>query len=122
MNAALRARIDELHALRDGWFHGGGRAPGGDFLDWLRDSLAAAYSRDIAVCEILPINNGGLRLNWFGPGGAFAADVYFPRKQCVVYGVNRNGFLEGPAVIDVSTGWRRVFIHVHDFCGGGPVP
>ncbi len=117
MNAALHARLEELRGLRDGWFHGGGLAPGGDFLDWMRDSFAAVYTPGLRACEIIPIDNGSLRLNWFGPGGALAADVYHPVKRCVVYALDRRGILKPPGWIDLANGWRRLLVIVHDFCG-----
>ncbi len=117
MREIVLTRLNALRVLRDGWFHGGGAAPGGDFIDWMRDSFAAEYPAGLRACEIVPIVEGGLRLNWFGPGGALAADVHHPIKRCVVYGVDWRGDLEPPGWIDLSNGWRRLFILVHDFCG-----
>ena len=119
MNEAVRARLDELRNLSDGWFGGGGVAPDDDFLDWMRDSLAAEYPAGFLPCEILPIVEGGLRVNWFGPAGALAADVSFrPKKQARMYGVT---VLDPDRLlvigdVDLSGNWRRALSFVPLVC------
>ncbi len=112
MNASIRTRLEELRGLRDGWFHGGGAAPGDDFLDWMRDTFAAHYPRDLPPCEILPIVEGGLRVNWFDLDLALAADVYFrPAKSARIYGVSayEPHRLMVHGVEGLERGWGRAF-------------
>jgi hypothetical protein len=121
MNDAIIARLDELRTLKDGWFYGGGRAPGDAFLDWLQGTLAVEYPDGMDVCEIVPIDNGGLRLNWRGQAGMVAADIYCPLKIARVYGVSRLDPYRVAVMGEhmVASGWLRVFALADRFCHFG---
>ena len=126
MNEAVRARLEELRALSDGWFNGDGVAPGGDLLKWMVGTFAATYPASLPPCEILPIVEGGLRVNWFGPAGALAADVYrHLGKQARMYGVTvfHPDRVLVIGTVDLSGGWRRAFSFVPFVCfRGGQFP
>lgn len=122
MNEVIRARLEELRGLPNRWFRGGGVAPGNDFLDWMRDSFAGSYPVDFLPCEIISIVEGGLRVNWFGPAGALAADVYFlPDKYACLYGVTMFAPDRVLAVgeVGLDEGWHRVLTSVSRVCFRG---
>ena len=123
MNATIAARLDELRSLRSGWFHARGIAPGNSFIDFVRDGIASDCMREIAPREIIPIVEGGLRLNWFGSGGAVAADIYWPAKIMRVYGVSVLMPFRIAAIGEFTLPgeWNRALTSAHRFCMFGRV-
>ncbi len=61
----VRARLDKLRELKDGWLDGYGVALDSEGLDWLADSFENLYSSDAPLPRLYPIPEGGVQAEWF---------------------------------------------------------
>ena len=60
----IRARLDSIRKIRDGWLEGGGLAPSPDGLDWLAETFAAHYPDDCPRPYLYPTEDGGVQAEW----------------------------------------------------------
>ncbi len=60
----VRARLEELQNLKDGWLDGQGVAPSRMGLDWFAKTIGANYPADLPRPFIYPTAEGGLQLEW----------------------------------------------------------
>ena len=69
----VRARLDELKSLRDGWLDGYGKAPSHMGMDWLADGFEKNYPNDPSLPKpyLYPTPEGGVQVEWtIGPNEA----------------------------------------------------
>ena len=57
-------RLDEFHNLKDGWLEGDGYAPSPSGLNWLAETFANRYSRDLPLPYTYPTFEGGIQMEW----------------------------------------------------------
>ena len=70
LDGYTQSQIDDLRALKDGWFGGTGRAFNHDWIDWLSEMLAT-HSLDRAVLPgIYPLQENSVVLEWDTGHGA----------------------------------------------------
>lgn len=60
----VRARLDDLRALSDGWLDGTGVAPPHAGLDWLASAFDRHFPDDLPLPHLYPTPEGG-----FAPSG-----------------------------------------------------
>ncbi|MEK6261885.1 MAG: hypothetical protein AABP62_25075 [Planctomycetota bacterium] len=60
----VRARLEEIRHLRDGWMDGKGVAPSNAGVNWFTKTFEAHYSVDLPQPFIYPTVEGGLQLEW----------------------------------------------------------
>ena len=60
----FQMQLDELRALKDGWYDGRGFAPPPASLDWLSDSFNECYPDTISLPYVYPVAEGGVRFEW----------------------------------------------------------
>lgn len=58
------SQIEELRALKDGWYDGRGHAPHGEGLDWLAWAFNEHYSDNLFLPYLYPTVEGGVRFEW----------------------------------------------------------
>ena len=64
LDGYTQSQIDDLRALKDGWFGGTGRAFNPDWIDWLSEMLVT-HSLDRAVLPgIYPLQENSVVLEW----------------------------------------------------------
>ena len=54
----IRARLDSMRNLADGWLEGAGIAPSPGGLDWLAEAFARQYPEEISPTGSLPDRRG----------------------------------------------------------------
>lgn len=68
MNYEIANRLEEISALRDGWFDRTGRAPEAVAMQRIAATLVAHYPEKLALPAIVPTPEGDLLLEWQSPG------------------------------------------------------
>lgn len=58
------SQIEELRALKDGWYDGLGVAPPAAGLDWLAAAFNGHYPDTLSLPYVYPVAEGGVRLEW----------------------------------------------------------
>ncbi|WP_422928339.1 hypothetical protein [Singulisphaera sp. PoT] len=57
-------QIDELRALKAGWYDGKGLAPSSKGLDWLATAFNERYPDNLPLPYVYPVAEGGVRFEW----------------------------------------------------------
>ena len=60
----IRARLEELCALRDGWLEGRGVAISSEKVQWLTHMFDTIYPRELPLPHLYPTAEGGVRAEW----------------------------------------------------------
>ena len=60
----VRARLDELRAMQDGWLDGYGKAPSHDGLAWLSTNFERHFPDDLPLPHVYPTPEGGIEAEW----------------------------------------------------------
>jgi len=60
----VRARLEELHSLKNGWLEGGGLAPSHVGLDWLANALEQHFPDQLQRPYLFPTPEGGIQMEW----------------------------------------------------------
>ena len=60
----VAAQIDELRAMKDGWYEGEGFAPSREGLEWLDAVFPREYDRNLPLPRIYPTFDGDVQLEW----------------------------------------------------------
>ena len=62
------SQLEDLKALKDGWYDGKGIAPPISRLDWLAGMFNDCYADNLPLPYVYPVAEGGVRLEWsLGP-------------------------------------------------------
>ena len=84
----VRARLDELRDMRDGWFEGQGVAPSQDGLDWLAACFERSYPDDLRLPYIYPTFDGGIQAEWSFPLREIDLEVDLSTHQANLYNLD----------------------------------
>ncbi len=60
----IRAQLDELRLLRDGWLEGEGLSPSATGLDWLQDAFDRHLPDEAPLPHLYPTESGGVHAEW----------------------------------------------------------
>lgn len=60
----VKARLDELRGMSDGWLDGYGNAPSPAGLDWLSSAFERHYPDDLPAPSLFPNPEGGIEAEW----------------------------------------------------------
>lgn len=60
----IRAQLDELRLLRDGWLEGEGLSPPAPGLDWLQNAFARHFPDEATLPHLYPTERGGVHAEW----------------------------------------------------------
>ena len=60
----IRAQLDQLRLLKDGWLEGEGLAPPESGLDWLQHAFARHLPDQAPLPHLYPTESGGVQAEW----------------------------------------------------------
>lgn len=60
----FQSQVEELRALKDGWYDGKGFAPSTEGLDWLSNKFYEYYPDTLTLPHVYPMAEGGVRIEW----------------------------------------------------------
>lgn len=60
----IRAHLDSMRNLADGWLEGAGIAPSAAGLDWLAEAFARQYPEESPRPYLYPTAEGGVQAEW----------------------------------------------------------
>ena len=60
----IRAQLDELRLLKDGWLEGEGLSPPAPGLDWLQNAFDRHFPDDAPPPHLYPTESGGVQAEW----------------------------------------------------------
>lgn len=60
----IRAQLDELRLLKDGWLEGEGLSPPAPGLDWLQNAFTRHFPGDAPLPHLYPTETGGVQAEW----------------------------------------------------------
>lgn len=60
----IRAQLDELRLLKDGWLEGSGPSPPRLGLDWLQNAFDRHFPDDAPLPHLYPTETGGVQAEW----------------------------------------------------------
>ena len=60
----IRAQLDELRLLKDGWLEGEGLSPPAPGLDWLQNAFDRHFPDDAPLPHLYPTESGGVQAEW----------------------------------------------------------
>ncbi len=60
----VRARLEELRNLKNGWLEGGGLAPNPAALDWLANAFEKHFPDHLQLPYVFPTAEGGIQMEW----------------------------------------------------------
>ena len=60
----IRAQLDELRLLKDGWLEGEGTSPPKPSLDWLEDAFDRLFPDDAPLPHLYPTETGDVQAEW----------------------------------------------------------
>ena len=60
----FQSQLEELRALKDGWYDGKGYAPTREGLDWLLRTFNEHYPDNLGLPHVYPVAEGRVRLEW----------------------------------------------------------
>ena len=84
----VRARLDELRDMQDGWFESQGVAPSHDGLDWLAACFERSYPDDLRLPYIYPTFDGGIQAEWSFPSREIDLEVDLSTHQANLYNLD----------------------------------
>ena len=84
----VRARLDELRDMQDGWFEGQGVAPSHDGLDWLATCFERSYPDDLCLPYLYPTFDGGIQAEWSFPFSEINLEVDLTTHQANWYNLD----------------------------------
>jgi hypothetical protein len=60
----IRARLEEIQNLKDGWLEGGGTRASSTEVAWFADAFEQRYPGDLPLPYLYPTEEGGLQAEW----------------------------------------------------------
>ncbi len=105
----ISMRIAELKSLQAGWLDGVGESLDADGLDWLEDSLIAAFT-NAPIPKLSPTEEGGVICEWIGPDSHFDVEINLLEHSGEWSLLNRSSgeYLEGLFDLDDAFAWRVI--------------
>ena len=106
----VRARIDELRLLPNGWLEGHGLAPDSAGLDWFAEQFEHAFPAELPLPFVYPTQEGGLRLEWELAPADLSVEVDLRTRKAEVHCLDLDTDNEATETLDLSTeeGWAAL--------------
>ena len=64
VSLSIRAQLDSMRNMGDGWLEGAGIAPKADGLDWLAETFRLKFPDDAPRPHLYPTEEGGVQAEW----------------------------------------------------------
>ena len=111
MSAEVKAAIDSLSSLQDGWREGRGVAPSRRNLDWLIEKVAKTFPASLSHPSVTPTEEGNVILEWISPDSRIELEVNFKEQNLELYATD----LTSDRFVEHSFGpgrWKEAFSKV----------
>lgn len=110
----VRARIDELKLLKDGWLDGKGIALPQDGLNWLADSFDSYYSVDLPLPYLFPTPEGRILAEWSLKTWSLSLEVDLAKRSGEWHALNVVDDAEATRSLDLSDSkvWEWIAKHI----------
>ncbi|MGO9471268.1 MAG: hypothetical protein ACLQVF_44830 [Isosphaeraceae bacterium] len=118
----IRARFDELKALKDGWLDGHGKALSHEGLDWLAGVLKDVYPKSLRLPYAYPSADGRVQLEWSFWGREITLEVDFGSKSGEWHSLDLDTEEEEVIEVDLASeaGWSWILKRLHQVAGATP--
>jgi hypothetical protein len=115
-SGTLRAQIEQLASVRDGWMEGQGKAPDKEQLAWAGDRLVSTFPADLPYPHVAPTPEGGLSIEWIESPWRISAEIPLPAHRCEVQAVNtRTGLIaDADLNMDDDAAWGALYLFVRN--------
>lgn len=102
-------RIDELLALKDGWYDGVGTALSSAGLVWLRNAFADHWPDEVALPFLYPTAEGGIRAEWSAENWEINAEIELDTKNAIIGAspLGEGDFEETAFDLSVPMNWKN---------------
>ena len=84
----VRARLNELRHMKDGWLEGQGSAPPQSGLDWLIDCFERRYPAGVRLPHLYPTFEGGVQAEWSFPNREINLEINLVTHQADWYNLD----------------------------------
>lgn len=109
MNFEIANRLEEISALRDGWFDRAGRAPDSGALERISANLIAHYPEKLALPAIVPTPDGNLLLEWQSAGDP-SVDLRLEQSMAEYHSFDQEGHdVERDFPLGNEAEWKALF-------------
>ena len=116
MSAELKAAIDSLSSLQDGWLEGCGVAPSRRNLDWLIEKVAKTFPASLSHPSVTPTEEGNVSFEWIKPAARVELEVNFAENRLELYATD----IEADSFVDESFDmgdWAGAFVRITSLLG-----
>jgi hypothetical protein len=115
-NGALRAQIEQLATVQDGWMEGQGKAPDKDELSWAGDRLVGTFPDDLPYPHVAPTPEGGLFIEWIESPWRISAEIPLPAHHCEIQAVNTRtaAVADMDLNLDDNEAWKALYAFVRN--------
>ncbi len=113
----IRARVDELKLLRDGWLDGAGTAPSQHGLDWLAEAFERHYPDGAPLPYLFPTPEGRILAEWSLKPWALSLDIDLAVKTGEWHALHLNTDAEESRGLDLAsaTDWNWLTQQIRRF-------
>lgn len=116
----IRARLDSMRNLEDGWLEGAGIAPNVGGLDWLAEAFARQYPEQTPRPYLYPTAEGGVQAEWSFTGWRASLEVDLSSHGGNWFALNleTDSAEERQLRCDEAADWQWLVRRIHDMSRG----
>ena len=103
----FQSQLEELRALKDGWYDGRGLAPPSEGVDWLAQAFNQHYSDMLSLPYVYPVAEGGVRFEWLFGRQDVSLEIDLRKRSGDWHSLNLDTDIEEPRQLnlDAKSDW-----------------
>jgi hypothetical protein len=115
------SQVEELRALKDGWYDGKGVAPPTEGLDWLSDAFNENFPDDLSPPYVYPVAEGGVRFEWLFGRWDVSLEIDLRERTGAWHSLHLDTDDEQAKPLDLSakTDWNWMVGQLQNLSGAG---